>query len=57
MVLVKTLGKMVKAVIVERISIEDMIISLDLKMDFIFEAKGNRNPNLLVNKKDFVSLE
>ena len=46
---------MVKAVNVEKISIEEKIISLDLRIDFIFESKANRNSNLLVDKKDFVS--
>ena len=39
---------------VENISIEAMIIVLYLLRKFVFEVKGIRNSNLLVDKKDFV---
>ena len=49
-----TVGKRVKAVMVERISIEAKMIALYLLREFVFEGKEIRNSNLLVDKKDFV---
>ena len=49
-----TIGKRVKAVMVERISIEAKMIALYLLRKFLFEGKEARNSNLLVDNKDFV---
>jgi len=52
----KILGTIKNAVIVEKINIEDRIIPLNLKKDFIFDSNCNQKTTFMANKKDFVSL-